>query len=40
LAQQELIGIQLHIEHLIPHSAGGATDRENLWLAYNECNNR
>ncbi len=39
LAQQEIIGIQLHIEHLVPESAGGLTDRENLWLACSECNN-
>lgn len=39
LAQQEIIGIQLHIEHIVPESAGGITARANLWLAYSECNN-
>lgn len=39
LAQQEIIGIQLHIEHIIPEAAGGVTDRVNLWLACSECNN-
>lgn len=39
LAQQEIIGIQLHIEHIQPEATGGATVRENLWLACSECNN-
>lgn len=39
LAQQEIIGIQLHIGHIVPESAGGVTSRANLWLACSECNN-
>lgn len=39
LAQQDIIGIQLHIDHILPASAGGATIPENLWLACSECNN-
>ena len=39
LAQQEIIGIQLHVEHILPESVGGATALENLWLACSECNN-
>jgi hypothetical protein len=38
-AQQEVIGIQLHIEHIIPESAGGGSELSNLWLACSECNN-
>jgi 5-methylcytosine-specific restriction endonuclease McrA len=40
LAQQEVIGVQLHVEHIIPERAGGLSTRENLWLACGECNNR
>lgn len=39
LAQQEIIGVQLHFEHIISETAGGMTVRENLWLACSECNN-
>jgi len=39
LAQQDIIGIQLHVEHILPESAGGATVLENLWSACSECNN-
>lgn len=39
LAQQEIIGVQLHIEHILPESAGGLSERGNLWLACSECNN-
>jgi len=39
LAQQTIIGIGLHVEHILPEAAGGATVRENLWLACSECNN-
>jgi hypothetical protein len=39
LIQQEIVGIQLHVEHILPEAAGGATILENLWLACSECNN-
>jgi hypothetical protein len=38
-AQQDVIGMQLHIEHIIPISVGGSSELENLWLACSECNN-
>ncbi|MBX3015177.1 MAG: HNH endonuclease [Caldilineaceae bacterium] len=37
--QQDIVGIQLHIEHLLPEAAGGMTVLANLWLACSECNN-
>jgi hypothetical protein len=37
--QQVVIGIPLHIEHIIPLAAGGTSDEENLWLACSVCNN-
>lgn len=39
LIQQEIVGIQLHVEHILPEAAGGETVLENLWLACSECNN-
>ncbi len=36
--QEELIGMPLEIEHLIPRSMGGPTREENLWLACSFCN--
>lgn len=38
-AQQDVVGMQLHIEYIIPVSAGGSSEIENLWLACSECNN-
>jgi HNH endonuclease len=38
LSPQELLPYKLEIEHLIPKSAGGASLKENLWLACRECN--
>lgn len=37
--QQAVIGIPLHIEHIIPEAAGGSSEEENLWLACSLCNN-
>jgi 5-methylcytosine-specific restriction endonuclease McrA len=31
--QQRIVGIPLHIEHIIPLAAGGDSDENNLWLA-------
>jgi 5-methylcytosine-specific restriction endonuclease McrA len=31
--QQAVIGIPLHIEHIIPLAAGGTSEENNLWLA-------
>jgi HNH endonuclease len=38
LSSETVTGIPLEIEHLIPESLGGPTERENLWLACHRCN--
>ena len=38
LSSEVLTGIPLEIEHIIPESKGGLTERENLWLACHSCN--
>jgi hypothetical protein len=38
LTQQDVIGMELHIDHITPESAGGKSDPQNLWLACSECN--
>jgi hypothetical protein len=38
LSPERLLGIALEVEHLVPESAGGETERENLWLACRRCN--
>ena len=38
LSSEMITGIPLEIEHIIPESIGGATVRENLWLACHRCN--
>jgi hypothetical protein len=35
---EALIGMPLEFEHLYPEARGGATVRENLWLACTRCN--
>jgi hypothetical protein len=37
--QQVVVGIPLHVEHIIPLAAGGTSDENNLWLACSVCNN-
>jgi hypothetical protein len=37
--QEQIVGYALHIEHIIPEAAGGASSEENLWLACCVCNN-
>jgi len=34
-----VVGIPLHIEHIIPLAAGGTSNEDNLWLACSVCNN-
>jgi len=36
--REAISGIPLTIEHLIPESAGGTSEPENLWLACRPCN--
>jgi hypothetical protein len=38
LTAQKVSGAQMHIEHIVPRAAGGASVRENLWLACAWCN--
>lgn len=38
LTREEIIGMPIEIEHLIPRSAGGPTEEENLWLSCSFCN--
>jgi len=35
---EALIGMPLEFEHLYPEALGGATVRDNLWLACTRCN--
>lgn len=38
LRSQELMGMPMTIDHIIPEMAGGNTVEENLWLACRRCN--
>ena len=38
LSSKKISGLALQFEHLCPESAGGKTERENLWLACSRCN--
>jgi 5-methylcytosine-specific restriction endonuclease McrA len=38
LRTEEIMGMPMEIEHIIPEVAGGATTEENLWLACRRCN--
>lgn len=38
LSSQELLGMPMNIEHIIPEALGGSTDEENLWLSCVRCN--
>jgi 5-methylcytosine-specific restriction endonuclease McrA len=38
LSSQELLGMPMNIEHIIPEALGGATDEANLWLSCVRCN--
>ena len=38
LRSEEIMGMPMEIEHIIPQAAGGATVEENLWLACRRCN--
>lgn len=37
-APEAFLGMPLDIDHLLPEASGGATSRENLWLACPRCN--
>jgi hypothetical protein len=38
LTSQRIIGRPMAVEHIVPESKGGATVRDNLWLACRRCN--
>jgi hypothetical protein len=38
LTPESIVGEPMNIEHIIPVSAGGATEEDNLWLACWLCN--
>jgi len=38
LRTEELMGMPMTIEHLIPQALGGLTTEDNLWLACTSCN--
>ncbi len=38
LSQEEVVGMQFTIDHIIPESLGGSTNPENLCLACWDCN--
>ena len=38
LTSQRISGAQMHIDHMIPISKGGASDETNMWLACAWCN--
>ena len=38
LTSQQITGMPMHIDHIIPLAAGGNSDEANLWLACPLCN--
>lgn len=38
LSAEKFLGVALELEHLLPESAGGRAERDNLWLACRRCN--
>jgi hypothetical protein len=38
LSAEHFLGVALELEHLLPESAGGKSERHNLWLACRRCN--
>lgn len=38
LSSEEIVGLPMEIEHLMPQALGGPTTRRNLWLACTACN--
>ena len=38
LSSQELLGMPMNIEHILPEALGGSTDEANLWLSCVRCN--
>jgi hypothetical protein len=38
LSSEEIVGLSMELDHLIPQALGGPTLEENLWLACSACN--
>ncbi|HYU31407.1 MAG TPA: HNH endonuclease signature motif containing protein [Thermoanaerobaculia bacterium] len=38
LSSEQIVGLSMEVDHLIPQALGGATIEENLWLACSACN--
>lgn len=38
LSAERVVGARMEIDHIIPRSAGGLTEEDNLWLACSLCN--
>jgi len=38
LSSEQIVGLSMEVEHLIPQALGGPTIEENLWLACSACN--
>jgi len=38
LSSEQIVGLSMEIDHLIPQALGGPTLEENLWLACSACN--
>jgi len=38
LTSEQVVGLAMEVEHLIPQALGGPTREENLWLACSPCN--
>src|SRR5581483_3297855 len=40
LMSEQVVGLAMEIDHLIPEALGGITEEQNLWLACPGCNAR
>ena len=38
LTAEDIVGAPMEIEHIVPESAGGSSEEDNLWLACTLCN--
>lgn len=38
LSSEQVVGAPMEIDHIMPESAGGITEEDNLWLACSLCN--
>ena len=38
LSAEQIVGTRMEIDHIVPRSAGGLTEEDNLWLACSLCN--